>query len=252
MKGGHFSIELSDQPGVPMHRKINEAIREKISRGEWLPGEKIPSENQFAAQLGVSRMTINRPLRELTMQGLLRRVHGMGTFVAEPPRQASLIEIRSIADEITARGKRHSARVLRLAKVNSSADCARQMGVDCGAELFHVELVHSQDALPIQHESRYVNPALVPGFLDVDFSAITPTDFLIKQLRPDQLEHVVQAILPDAEVAAQLSIPENEPCLRLRRRTWKSGAVVTVVEMIYPSSRYDLVARNLPLPAGQH
>ncbi|KHG49472.1 histidine utilization repressor domain protein [Enterobacter hormaechei subsp. xiangfangensis] len=47
-----------------------------------------------------ARMTINRALRELTDEGLLVRLQGVGTFVAEPKGQSALFEIRSIADEI--------------------------------------------------------------------------------------------------------------------------------------------------------
>jgi DNA-binding GntR family transcriptional regulator len=46
-------------------------------------------------------MTINRALRELTDEGLLVRLQGVGTFVAEPKGQSALFEVRSIADEIT-------------------------------------------------------------------------------------------------------------------------------------------------------
>ena len=47
--------------------------------------------------LDVSRMTINRALRELTQEGLIKRVHGLGSFVAETPRHASLIELQEQA-----------------------------------------------------------------------------------------------------------------------------------------------------------
>lgn len=80
----------------------------------------------------------------------------------------------------------------------------------------------------------------------MDFTTITPTEYLMGEIRPDELEHIVQAILPDAYTALRLSIPAEEPCLRLQRRTWKAGVVVTAVDLIYPSSRYDLGARYHP------
>ena len=107
-------------------------------------------------------------------------------------------------------------------------------------------MIHYQDDVPIQLESRHVNPDLVPEFLQVDFTSITPTDYLISQLRPEELEHIVQAIMPDDFLATQLSIPLTEPCLKLRRRTWKGGRIVTSVDLVYPSSRYELGARYLP------
>jgi len=239
-------MQLSGDASLPLYQQIKNAITAKIHNGGWQPGQKIPSENQLAADLGVSRMTINRPLRELTGEGLLKRVHGLGTFVAEPPRHASLIELKSIAEEIAVQGKAHRAQVLSLKKVKAKRELAKRMEVSIGDQLFHIVVVHFQDDVPIQLESRYVNPKIVPEFLTIDFTTTTPTDYLISQIRPDELEHIVQAIMPDDFIAEQLRIPLTEPCLRLNRRTWVKDTIVTDADLIYPSSRYDLGARYNP------
>ena len=80
-------LKLSGDASTPVYRQIKDAIMARIDNGDWPPGHMLPSENELAAQLGASRMTINRPLRELADNGVLKRVHGLGTFVAERPRQ---------------------------------------------------------------------------------------------------------------------------------------------------------------------
>jgi len=227
----------------PLYQQIKDQILEKVRSAEWLPGQRVPSENTLVAALGVSRMTITRALRELTQQGHLQRVHGVGTFVATPARHASLIELRNIAEEIRERGMRHHAQVLGLEQTRCDAALAVEMELPPGTVVFHIELVHFQDNEPIQLEDRYVNPAMAPEFLSADFQTITPTQYLIGLFRPDEMEHVVQAAMPDATSCQRLAIPAAEPCLRLRRRTWKNGEVVTVATLLYPSSRYDLGAR---------
>jgi len=237
------SMQLSGDASIPIYQQIKIAITDKIKNGFWPPGHMIPSENQLASELGASRMTINRPLRELTAEGLLKRVHGLGTFVAEPPRQASLIELRSIADEIKMQGKAYRAEVLELSSVEAPEDIAQHMGIASGRPLFHVVVVHYQDEVPIQLEMRWVNPEKVPTFLDIDFTSTTPTSYLISQ---NELEHVVEAVMPDELMATHLAVPNTEPCLKLKRRPWEGGVVVTSVDMIYPSSRYQLGARYAP------
>jgi GntR family histidine utilization transcriptional repressor len=246
MNAQSLNMRLSGDGSVPMYQQIKDAIRLKISSGEWLAGQLIPSENQLAETLGASRMTINRPLRELTSEGLLRRVHGLGTFVAEPPRQAHLIELISIADEIKQQGKHHRAEVLALEEVSADTELSERLQLKRGAKLFKAVLVHYQDDIPIQLEIRHVNPKLVPDFLQIDFASTTPAEYLIGHIRPEELEHVVQAIMPDEFIAQHLDIPPLEPCLKLRRRTWKDSQVVTSADLIYPSSRYDLGARYAP------
>ena len=234
---------LPRNTAVPIYQLIKDAVTDKIRAGDWVPGTRLPSENALAADLGVSRMTTHRALRELTQHGLLTRVHGVGTFVAEPPRQASLIELRDIAEEIAAQGQRHRAELCHLAEERAGRDLAARMEVAPGTTVFHAILVHYRDDLPIQLEDRHVNPLIGPDFLDVDFTAVTPTRYLLDRIRPDDVEHVVQAVMPDAETCDRLAIPPTEPCLRLLRRTWAGGHVATTVALTYPSSRYDLGAR---------
>ena len=227
----------------PIYSQIKKIIQQRIASGEWPAGRKLPSENDLVAALDVSRMTINRALRELTQEGLIRRVHGIGSFVAEMPRHASLIELQDIALEIERRGKRHRSRLLQLETVDATAAIAGQLELDAGTPVYHLRAVHYQDESPIQLETRYVNPAAMPGFIEQDFNDVTATAYLLQQYKPDEMEHRVRAIMPDSETRHLLGMPAGEPCLQLTRRTWSQGRVVTQATLVYPGDRYELGAR---------
>ena len=235
--------EIDKAAPEPLYQQIKNTIQHKIRNGDWSAGKKLPSENELVDALGVSRMTVHRALRELTQAGLINRVHGVGSFVADIPRHASLIELKDIAIEIEKSGKRHSSEVLSLASVAANTEISIQMQVPVGRALYYLNAIHNQDNIPIQLESRYVNPDLMPDFLNQKFSRITATSYLLKQFRPDEMEHIVRAVMPDALARKTLNIEHSEPCLQLSRRTWKNDQVVTYVTMTYPSSRYDLGAR---------
>ncbi|MCP5368777.1 MAG: GntR family transcriptional regulator, partial [Hyphomicrobiales bacterium] len=72
-----------DAGPIPQYQRIKRHIMRLIDGGGLGPGDRVPSENALVRELGVSRMTVNRALRELTAAGLLVRVQGTGTFVAE-------------------------------------------------------------------------------------------------------------------------------------------------------------------------
>ena len=72
---------MEDSP-APIYQRVKEAIRQKVISQEWLPHQRVPSESELVKALDVSRMTINRALRELTADGILERQQGVGTFVA--------------------------------------------------------------------------------------------------------------------------------------------------------------------------
>lgn len=227
----------------PIYQQIKKNIEQKISDGEWLAGQKLPSENDLVVALGVSRMTVNRALRELTQKGLIIRVHGLGSFVAEKPRHASLIELEDIALEVSGNGKQHSSKIKALEKRLASPEVAAEMDVPINTELYYLNAVHYQNDIPIQLESRYVNPALMPEFLLQDFNKITSTAYLLSQFQPDEMEHIVSAVIADGKTQNMLKIGPGDPCLKLNRRTWKERQVVTQVTLTYPGSRYNLSAR---------
>ena len=235
--------DISKGAPEPIYLQIKQIIEQRIASGEWPAGQKLPSENELVSALGVSRMTINRALRELTQQGLIRRVHGVGSFVAEAPRHASLIELQDIALEIERDGKTHSSRILEQTTLAADAFIAGAMELAPATPLYYVAAVHYQDGLPIQLESRFVNPEAMPGFIEQDFSRVTPTAYLLEQFKPEEMEHRVSAVMPDDELRELLAMPVGQPCLRLTRRTWYQQQVVTHVTLSYPGDRYDLGAR---------
>jgi GntR family histidine utilization transcriptional repressor len=237
---------LSSDSAVPLYRQIQARIRRRIADGEWVPGRRIPSENELVRQLGVSRMTVHRALRELAQEGQLQRVAGVGTFVAEPPRRASLLELQDIAEEVRAAGAEYHARVCRRGRTPLSPEPARGMEREAGAPAAHVTVVHYRDDLPIQHEDRWVDLDLVPDFLEVDFTTTTPSQHLLRTLPAEEMEHIVEAVLPTPEVARRLAVEPSAPCLRLTRRTWSGGRVVTYAVLTYPGDRYVLGARYAP------
>ncbi len=235
----------------PLYRHIKVFVREHVESGAWPPGHRVPSENELVSQFNVSRMTAHRALRELQQEGVLARRPGVGTFVREPSRRTSLIDIRNIADEITARGNRHSCSVELKATIIATDQLATAFDLDRGTELFHVVLVHRErtghdKAVPVQLENRYVNAKVVSDFLEHDFKSSTPTALLLAAIQPDEIEHTVTAIRPTKEHQRLLEVKSGEPCLSLHRRSWSGEHVVTVAELIYPASRYSLHGRHRP------
>ena len=235
--------DISKAAPEPIYQQIKKTIQQRVTSGEWPAGQKLPSENELVTALAVSSMTINRALRELTQEGVIKRMHGLGSFVAEMPRHASLIELQDIALEIEAHGRRHHARILSQQTIAASAEIAHQMELSDSNQVYFLRAVHFQDDLPIQLETRYVNPVAMPGFMDQDFTRITPTAYLLEQFKPDEMEHRVRAVIPPQAQRDLLAMQEGQPCLQLTRRTWHQQQVVTHVTLTYPGDRYELGAR---------
>ncbi|MZD04425.1 histidine utilization repressor, partial [Streptomyces sp. SID5785] len=202
--------------------------------------DALPSESQFVDALGLSRMTVNRALRELAADGVIRRVMGVGSFVAPRKASSALLEVHDIADEVRARGRRHTTRVLFLGEEPADEHTGAHLGIGTGRPVFRSRVVHCEDGVPLQLEDRYVNPAFAPGYLDQDFTLGTPFAFLSKVAPLGRGEHIVEAVLASPQDCAALGADPAEPCLLVHRRTWSRDALVSIARLLHPGSRYRL------------
>ena len=235
------------QGSLPLYQMVKQHVLSLIECGQWGENRRLPSEHELVAELGVSRMTVNRALRELTSEGVIERVSGVGTFVAERLVQSHPLEIRDIAQEIVERGHRHESQVLELAAIRAIPAVALYFNVAAGSRIFHARVLHSESGSPIQLEDRYVHPTFAPAFLEQDFSGQTTTHYLLALNKaPEEIEQIVQATLPTPDIAAALQMEENEPCLVLSRRTWVARQVVTRASYHHPASRYQFGSRYTP------
>jgi GntR family histidine utilization transcriptional repressor len=222
----------------PSYRSIKDYILERIHSGEWSEGDQVPSENELARDFGVARMTVNRALRELTSEQILTRVQGSGTFVARPKYESTLVAIRSISDEIVARGHVYRAQVLQIGADIAHAELAGEMQVEAGSPLFRSCVLHFENDEPVQLEERWVNPAVAPQYALQDFTDTTPNQYLMRVAPLQRVEYRIEAAMPDADTQQRLAIGASEPCLVLHRRTWSKGAVASVVDLWHPGGRY--------------
>jgi GntR family histidine utilization transcriptional repressor len=235
----------------PLGERIKQFVLERIESGAWPEGYRVPSESELAARFGTARMTVHSALRELAAANVLLRRPRAGTRVAPRRPQSTVLEVRNIHDEIIARGHRHSSKVHVLAVEPCELAIATELEVAPGSPVFHSLIVHCENERPIQLEDRYVKPAFAPAYLRQDFTRATTNEYLMSLGPLDEAEHVIQALLPSAKQRDMLGIPEGEPVLHVRRRTWSGGTVVTTARLIHPGSGYALVGRFAPVPRGR-
>jgi len=241
---GGIKRDRSESDASPLYAGVKQMILDRIHSGEWPPKFRVPSENELVSELGVSKMTANRALRELASEGELIRIQGVGSFVAERKGSSALLEVRNIAEEIAERGHHHEAVVVVLAQESASPDIADALELEIGAAVFHSLIVHSENGVPVQIEDRYVNPETAPAYLEQDFATLTPNAYLTETAPLSGSEHRVEATMPQAWECKLLTMLKTEPCLTIRRRTWSGRLVVSVARLVYPGHRHRLEARN--------
>ena len=233
-------FKASEDSPLPIYARLKQAISHKITSGQWQADQRVPSESEIVQALRVSRMTVNRALRELTAEGLLTRHQGVGTFVAKKKVHSALFEVHNIAAEIAARGHVHRAELVELLRTKANSQEAMNLGVRTHHGIFRSTILHFESEQPIQLEQRVVNASLAPDYDQQDFIHHTAYDYLMKVAPMTEGEHLVEAVVASANECALLQIGPHEPCLQIKRRTWSEQNLVTTARLLSPGSRFQL------------
>ncbi|GGE29859.1 GntR family transcriptional regulator [Pullulanibacillus camelliae] len=129
---------------------VMERIKKEIKEGHLVPGERLPSENVYAKQLGVSRATLREALRILEEENIISRKHGIGTFVNQVPVFSSGIEeLNSITEMIHSAGKRPGTEVLLSKYVTPTEEDKEKLQLQDGERILLVKRVRTADDRPL-------------------------------------------------------------------------------------------------------
>ncbi|CAG9242797.1 UTRA domain-containing protein [Paraburkholderia caribensis] len=226
-------MDIQNPTAEPAYQQLKAYVLSMIESEQWRAGAMIPTEQDLCKEFALSRMTVNRALRELVTEGVLTRVRGRGTFVTDRRHQSTLIEIRSIADEIRGRGNVHSSKVLSLERTKDPM-ALQMLEMPPGSTAFHSLIVHFENDVPVQLEDRHVNSLVFPDYINQDFEAQTPNEYLTRLAPAQGAQYWVTARVATAAVRQALMMEIGEPCLVLHRRT-----KATDVVLWHPASRYE-------------
>lgn len=229
----------------PAYKKIQSYILRSINSGLFSANTQIPTELELCTQFNVSRMTVNKAISELSKSGILHRIAGKGTFVANRRNELPMIEAFDILEQIVIQGNKYSGRQLQLTSVSASPEVATQLGVSTGKAVAYCKMLHLENGFPLMLEERYVNQSIAPRFLDQHFGDDeTPSSYLQRHYPVSEIEHSIEAVHADDEIAELLSIKADSSCLLLSRRTWTADTLISYVSMVTAGSRYKIRLRS--------
>ena len=251
--------KMGSKKAVPAYQRIKNAILANIHSGKWQAGAAISTEMALAAEFGVSRMTVNRALKELSAERVLERRQGSGTFVAQQQFNHTFVEVRNIAQDLKSANRNYEARVvsqrsltasmldeelkgefdIELATTLTAEQTVEEDSNDNTAVLYEIKIIHFADGQPIQFEERWVDANIVPNFIKQDFSIVNTSDYLIAKIPLERGSYTIRALAASKEVANALQIDAQSPTLLLCRQTYSAGKVLTYVNMWHAGARYQ-------------
>ena len=148
---------MQRQSPLALHRQIRNILSANIRSGLLKPGD-VTSEQELASEFGVSRITIRAALARLAREGLVVRVPGRGTFIAEPQKLQPQSALTSFSENMMALGKRPGHRTLLVGEVLATPKLAEALQLDSGDALLCIERLLLADDVPMALMTAHLPP----------------------------------------------------------------------------------------------
>lgn len=205
----------------------------RIGEREWPPGDLIPSEVELAAELGCSRMTVNRALRSLAERGFVDRKRKAGTRVVRHPARRATLAIAVIRAEVEARGEVYSHQLLQCRRARAPQRIAQQMNLPKDNALLHLKALHRAGERVFAYEDRWVDARVVPQIAEVDFERISCNEWLVANALFTHGELSIGAQRATETEAGALGCEPGEALLETCRVTWSDTRAITHVRLLH-------------------
>lgn len=140
----------------PLYQQLEELIRNKIEEGEWRPNTAIPSEAELNRMFDVSRMTVRSACSQLVQEGLLYRVPGKGTFVADAKITTKSLAYMGFREQLERMGYEISTELLGVEKQSASRHIARKLDRQEGTPIIEIQRLRFVKGEPISLHYSYI------------------------------------------------------------------------------------------------
>ncbi len=199
--------------------KVYLLLKERITSGVFLPGQRLPSEPHLAESHGLSRVTIRRALDGLARDGLITRQAGSGTFVSDmscrPPMVADLSNMMA---HLTAMGRATQVRLVAFSYVTPPAAIATALKLKPGERTQSSLRVRSMDGVPFSYLATHVPERIGLTYTEHDLGSRPLLELLersgVVACRADQ---TISATLAGPDAAEALDVEIGSALISLTR-----------------------------------
>jgi len=211
----------------PIYAKVRALLEAALERGEWAPGEAIPSEFELADRFQVSQGTMRKAIDALAADNLVVRRQGRGTFVAthteEKASNFRFLRIRRNDGE----DEYPESRLIDVRRAKAGAEVARALGLRTGEPVIALRRLLLYSGAPTVLDDIALPAALFRGLTRARYEAYRgsmygffETEFGVRMLKARER---LRAVAADATSAALLGVAAGAPLLAVDRVTYTYG-----------------------------
>lgn len=220
-----------DSP-LPLYHQLKQLLADSIANGTWQPGDMLPTEEQFQEQYELSRTTVRLALRELELEGHIKRYRGRGTFVSKPKISHSPDPAFSLTTYLRQQGMRPGWRVLSAGIVAAPDDVAKRLALEPETEVYRLRRLRLANEEPIGYHVAHTVLELAKTIDEPGLDQGGSLHYLRQggQLDESYANRTIEAVPASEKVARLLDVVKGSPLMLIRRRIF-NGKGVPVEDM---------------------
>lgn len=229
----------------PLYAQVADAMRERIVKGLWPIGTRIPTLPELAAEYGVALVTVRQAVQVLKGERLLEPEQGRGTFVRDKPQVHPKMRVETSLRRLADLYRELAPRLLPLGEGVATPRLEPDEGTPAPSYRL-LRRVHASDRQPTSVIAAYLDERvfrLAPKRFRKEL--IIPVLLDLPQVRIGTARQILTIGTAGAEAATALNIAVSAPVAEVRRVFCApDGTVIYLGELTY---RGDFIRVDMDL-----
>ncbi|MBC8391822.1 MAG: GntR family transcriptional regulator [Deltaproteobacteria bacterium] len=234
---------------LPVYYQIKHTVKNWILNKEFVPSQKIPSENELADMFKVSKMTVRHAISQLVQEGFLTRKRGAGTFVAENIDliDSLSIEFTGYMNEIFWQVQKAKTKSVVMKHLKASNLIRTKLGLpEKDKAVLQIKLIRFFEDKPFNYATNYL-PVKIGSKITERALYRKPLLQIIQQdlnIPLTEAYQTTEASFSDHEVSQALGIPSGSPMLFVERIMYTTNRKpVSMLQVFYRGDMFKYITR---------
>lgn len=222
-------IVINPSSPRPLYLQVKEGLEtwivNSLHEGNICPGDRLPSENELSEKLKISPITIKRALDDLRRQGLLYRVQGKGTYVADQSKiPLPLSRLFSLTNLTLEKGMMPVRKTLLIAEQSATPRLAQRLNISPDSNVIKLVRLRSMDNIPIVVETTFLPAPLFPNFISIYSDHISLYELIATHYGQEvvRAQDLIYPVLVRSYEASLLEVPTGAMAFLFQRLAYNA------------------------------
>jgi GntR family transcriptional regulator len=238
--------QLDKSSFVPIYHQLYQHFAELITSGQLVPGDVLPTETDFASQLGISRMTVRRVISELAAADMVYTIKGKGTFVAEPKLDEITFRLNQRFDDLEQREK-VTTRLLECRIIKADLDVSKRLCTSLGSLCLFCRMITQIGELPLIYKTFYAIYSKRAPLIEKQLKDMSLTNIASQHSvnGPSRTKRVLMSSIAKYDEPEILQINENTPVFFMAETIYdQENKIIAWGKSIIRGDLYRFVSYN--------